>query len=480
MEEYTPEEVEKYTTEVKDICSKYKSYGMIFKKKSYLKDFVEWKTSTHLSDPFYTFRTKLYWIVHDLTDFPRCKNPECNKPLEWKNIDSVPRGYCDYCCNSCAMKSEETKKTMRDNFKKAHGVNCWGQLPEAKEHLRQIWRNKTKEEIDERTRKSKATLKEKYGNENYNNIELTQKHDRMNHGGKLACQTKEGKAKRKATCRRKWNVDYPTQRPEFKDMLNETWSKKTEEEIRQTVESRERTCLEKIGVKNPMQSKDILNRAMETQMDRYNGIGFASKETNEKIRCAFQQTYGTSDPGNRPEAIEARKLKWEQKSEQEKKELVNKCQETNRRNHGGILYQQTHVCHVRRRKRYWHDGMWFDSKWEIKVYDYCKNINIACEYQPNISFTYECCERKWIYQPDFLINGKIYEVKGDQFFKVDESGHEVMFNPYRNKKWSDERYARECAKFEAKHQCMLANNVTILRGKDINNLKEVFKHVYTQ
>lgn len=98
MEEYTPEKVETYIQEVKDICAKYKSYGMIFKKKSYLKDFVEWKTSTHLSDSFYTFRTKLYWIVHDLTDFPRCKY--CNKPLEWKNIDSIQRGYSDFCCNS--------------------------------------------------------------------------------------------------------------------------------------------------------------------------------------------------------------------------------------------------------------------------------------------------------------------------------------------------------------------------------------------
>ena len=45
-----------------------------------------------------------------------------------------------------------------------------------------------------------------------------------------------------------------------------------------------------------------------------------------------------------------------------------------------------------------------------------------------------------------------------------------MFNPYRNKNWSDERYARECMKYEAKHQCMLKNNVIILRKKDIDNL----------
>ena len=249
MEEYTPEKIETYIQEVKDICTEYKSYGMIFKKKSYLKDFVEWKTSTHLSDPFYTFRTKLYWIIHDLTDFPKCK--ECGKPLEHKNIDSVPKGYPDYCCNSCAMKSEETQKTMRDNFKRVHGVDCWGQLPEAKEHLRQIWLNKTQEEIDERTRKTKTTLKERYGDENYNNIDLTQKHDRMNHGGKLACQTEEGKQKRKITCQRKWSVDYPSQRNGFKDMVSETWSKKTSQEISEIVNARKDTCMRLYNVENP-------------------------------------------------------------------------------------------------------------------------------------------------------------------------------------------------------------------------------------
>lgn len=45
-----------------------------------------------------------------------------------------------------------------------------------------------------------------------------------------------------------------------------------------------------------------------------------------------------------------------------------------------------------------------------------------------------------------------------------------MINPYRNKNWSDERYNWECEKYEAKHQCMITNNVIILRKKDIDNL----------
>ena len=56
----------------------------------------------------------------------------------------------------------------------------------------------------------------------------------------------------------------------------------------------------------------------------------------------------------------------------------------------------------------------------------------------------------------------IVEIKGDHFFV--ESGQ--MICPFRKKKWSDERYADECAKYEAKHQCMLKNNVKIMRSDE--------------
>ena len=60
------------------------------------------------------------------------------------------------------------------------------------------------------------------------------------------------------------------------------------------------------------------------------------------------------------------------------------------------------------------------------------------------------------YQPDFLIDGQLYEVKGDQFFEGDK-----MINPYdRN----------QDGLYEAKHQCMLNNGVIILKVEDIKRL----------
>ena len=61
------------------------------------------------------------------------------------------------------------------------------------------------------------------------------------------------------------------------------------------------------------------------------------------------------------------------------------------------------------------------------------------------------------------------------FFRVNEStGKEEMYKPWRRKEWSDEYYQWLCGKEEAKHQCMISNNVIILRKVELNNLNLVF------
>lgn len=113
------------------------------------------------------------------------------------------------------------------------------------------------------------------------------------------------------------------------------------------------------------------------------------------------------------------------------------------------------------RKRIEYGGVYFDSSWEIYVYKYCLNNDISFEYQPCIMFDYEYDGVIRKYYPDFLINGKLYEVKGNHFFKDGK-----MINPYNRSE--DELY-------EAKHQCMIDNNVVILTKYEINHLDEFIK-----
>ena len=103
----------------------------------------------------------------------------------------------------------------------------------------------------------------------------------------------------------------------------------------------------------------------------------------------------------------------------------------------------------------------FDSAPEIAFFIYHKDHNIELEYQPNVSFEYAFNGKVHKYFPDFKLGDTLYEIKGDHFFKDGK-----MVCPYRDKSWTDEQYLLECSKYEAKHQCMLKNNITILTSKD--------------
>ena len=149
-----------------------------------------------------------------------------------------------------------------------------------------------------------------------------------------------------------------------------------------------------------------------------------------------------------------------------------KAKKTSKIKFGVESYSQTTEFHSRRSKKYKSNKykMSFDSKLEYLVYDFCITNNIKIEYQPNIKFEYIVKNEKHIYIPDFKINGKLYEVKGDHFFK--DNG--TMFCPFRNKNWTDKQYQNICDQYEAKHQCMLRNGITILRNNDIQNLRKIF------
>lgn len=119
-------------------------------------------------------------------------------------------------------------------------------------------------------------------------------------------------------------------------------------------------------------------------------------------------------------------------------------------------------------------GKLFDSKWEIKLYDFLMEHQIDFTYQPQITFDYEYDNKVFKYHPDFLVNDVVYEVKGDHFFKRDDTGTEIMICPYGKRKMSEEEYGWLCGKFNAKYQCMLKNGVVILRGRDMKNLNNIF------
>ena len=229
------------------------------------------------------------------------------------------------------------------------------------------------------------------------------------------------------------------------------------EEIKQKIRN---TCLSKYGTENPTQSEQIKNKIKQTMKARY-GVEYylQSEKFRNDTRNKCKSKYGVEYP-------------------LQSKELLEKSKQTKLKKYGAEHYTQTEQFHKNRRRKFQskrYPGLLFDSTWEVKVYEFCQDNNIPVEYSPSIRYEYYYMEQKHIYEPDFLINGKLYEVKGEHFFRRNKAtGKEEMFCPYGRTKLSKERYDWLCGLFEAKHQCMIANNVYIIRKRDMKNLSGLF------
>ena len=201
------------------------------------------------------------------------------------------------------------------------------------------------------------------------------------------------------------------------------------------------TNLERYGVDNYSKTQECLNKMKNTCMEKY-GVDNYSKtnEFGDKYRNTMLNNYGVEHYSKTPE-------------------YSIKCKNTNLIRYGTESYAQTSEFLKFHKKRVEYDGLTFDSSWEVIVYKYCKKYNKEFEYQPNVKLEYEYDNKKHYYQPDFLIDGQLYEVKGDQFFEGDK-----MINPYN--RGQDEL-------IESKYQCIIKNNVIILRGDDIKRIKEM-------
>lgn len=193
------------------------------------------------------------------------------------------------------------------------------------------------------------------------------------------------------------------------------------------------TNLKKYGCENPLQNAGIKAEVMHTCIKKY-GTNYSviAPDVRNKITSTLSSHFGS----NTFFGTDAFK-QWSLSAY----DFENPMQ-----NH--ILKQQM-VDHHHTQIQY--ENIWFDSEIELMTYLYLKDHNVKFEYRPAISFQYaDKYGKQHSYHPDFIIDGIIIEIKGDQFFN--ENGE--IQNPYDHSQ--DHIY-------EAKHHCMLENNVHIIR-----------------
>jgi len=218
----------------------------------------------------------------------------------------------------------------------------------------------------------------------------------------------------------------------------------------------------------------VVNKNKETCEKLYGGIGFASTELKEKSLTTNLIINGDKNYHNQEQTKRTNQSKFGVDYPFQSKEIQDKVTKTYINKFGKarnkdtfVKYcesigvkniSQTHKWAVKTHKKVIYKDLTFDSNWEVIVYKFCEEHKLNFEYQPNILFEYEFDGEKHYYHPDFIIEGKLFEVKGEHFFDGDK-----MICPYNRNDYLD-------ARTEAKHQCMLNNNVTIIRKNIIDNI----------
>ena len=213
-------------------------------KKHYLYKLIVQATTPLLSDPFYTFPTKVWFVLNGLKRFPRCLT--CGERLDHRNLNMWSRGFPRFCSPRCGTIHEETQMKMQQSCLKSLGVKNSMQSEDVK-------------------KKSMKTMFNKYG-------------------VYFALQSEEIKKKCRQTSLRNYGVEYAIQSDEIKQKIKETNLKKYGYEYSsQSPIIRKKfieTLIKRYGVDNPQKSFEIKEKTKRTNIKRY---GFENPMQNHKI-----------------------------------------------------------------------------------------------------------------------------------------------------------------------------------------------------
>ena len=401
--------------------------------KLFIKKFPEYyqDLSTWYFPEDFTFQQKLYHYFHNDPDLKLgiCKRDGCENRCHFYRFGE---GYKKHCSKECSYIDsnviEKRKQTCIDNL----GV-CF---PSQNENVR---------------KKMDETNCKKYGCKRYS-------------------QTEECKKRVKETSIELFGVEHYSKTDEYKQRIKETslmkYGCKSYAQTNECKNKIKETCIERYGVEHYMKTSEGKQRVEKTNMRLYNSTcSLHSENISIKVKEIILKKYGKEyylqTDECRIKSKNTCKEKYGKEFYSQTNEYKDKVRKTCIEKYGVENYAQTNEFAKYHRKQIEYDGLTFDSSWEVTVYQYCKENNIPCEYQPNITFEYEYDGKKHYYHPDFLIDGQLYEVKGDQFFDGDK-----MINPYD--RTQDELY-------EAKHQCMIKNDVIILNNISNEVINKILK-----
>ena len=459
--------------ELKDIVEKHpNTYAKILNKKTdlhmhELKAWVDICTPKLNSDKF-KLSTKLYWIFNGFTDFKKCA--QCQNDI-LANVQ-VFGSYGLFCSKSCAFKSDlrtqHIKKTCLEKYGCENPMqNKYVQAKLKKTNLEKFgveWpfgNKQVKEKISK-------TILEKYGCKfamQCDDVKQKLKDSNLKkYGCESTFQREDVKSKSKLTLIKHYGVDHPFKSIKIRQKLKQTSIERYgADNIMKTdvgKKKHEAKMFAKYGFKSAMQVDVFKKKAHENQqktfIEKYGCHPTQTQEVKNKIVKSYEQTC-LKKFGNKTwlHSDAAKKYFLEKYGciPAQHPEVKKHRAETSMKIYGCENPMQNHDVRLKQQQKYKFQNVAFDSAPELAFYIWLSDNNIKFEYQPNITFEYEFEGKKHFYMPDFLVEDQLVELKGNHFLNEDGTWR----NPYDSS---------QDGLFEAKHQCLIKNNVKILYSDD--------------
>lgn len=135
----------KYDDEIREIVETHPfNYAKILKStgykdksldRTYLMNYI-YECTPLLNDTIHTLKTRIYWVLNKLSDFPTCRNTiHGEHKLVNANVKNLKNGYPAYCCSKCQHESPEYHSKIKQALLDKYGVDNAFKIESVKQDL---------------------------------------------------------------------------------------------------------------------------------------------------------------------------------------------------------------------------------------------------------------------------------------------------------------------------------------------------------
>jgi len=248
-------------------------------------------------DESFNFKTRIYWVLNGIRDFPKCEC--CGNDIR-VNVHNVVIGYTvRTCCKKCRYTIARAKGDQTCIRK--YGCKSYMQTEEFKDQ-------------------TKTTCIEKYGVEHTSQIpgtaEKRKKTCKERYGVEVPMQSPAVVEKSKKTQIDKYGVDSYTKTEEYLEKTNKTCMERYGTmfpgQSDQAKQKKQKTCLQKYGVDSYSKTDEFIEKSSKTCLERYGteNVWQAGADGRKKAKNTCQVIYGDENYNNRPQAAETCREKY--------------------------------------------------------------------------------------------------------------------------------------------------------------------------